>query len=108
MTLGLPPGHVITVLLRLRRLRANHKNTTRTALRFVLEHPGADALIAARPRPPGPLRQRFGTGYPARQVREWITSCADPRPTSPSAPKQLIPGDGPRAHPAADQRRCCL
>ncbi|QXJ19595.1 VWA domain-containing protein [Actinomadura graeca] len=48
LTLGLPPAHVITVLLGLRRLRANHKHTTRIALRFVLEHPGADALIAAR------------------------------------------------------------
>ncbi|MGI5201496.1 hypothetical protein ACQEU6_07940 [Spirillospora sp. CA-108201] len=48
LTLGLPPAHVITVLLALRRLRANHKHTTRTALRFVLEHPDADALIAAR------------------------------------------------------------
>ncbi|WP_243713451.1 hypothetical protein, partial [Actinomadura sp. 6K520] len=48
LTLGLPPAHVITVLLALRRLRANHKHTTRTTLRFVLEHPDADALIAAR------------------------------------------------------------
>ncbi|GAA4394321.1 hypothetical protein GCM10023088_74820 [Actinomadura verrucosospora] len=48
LTLGLPPAHVITVLLALRRLRANHKHTTRAALRFVLEHPAADALIAAR------------------------------------------------------------
>ncbi|WP_131741677.1 VWA domain-containing protein [Actinomadura roseirufa] len=48
LTLALPPAHVITVLLALRRLRANHKHTTRTALRFVLEHPHADALIAAR------------------------------------------------------------
>src|SRR5437868_265869 len=48
LTLGLPPGHVITVLLGLRRLRANHKHTTRTALRFILEHPDADTLIAAR------------------------------------------------------------
>ncbi|MFB4317183.1 hypothetical protein [Actinomadura sp. 21ATH] len=48
LTLALPPGHVITVLLGLRRLRANHKHTTRAALRFVLEHPAADALIAAR------------------------------------------------------------
>ncbi|XRQ15039.1 hypothetical protein ACN3XK_30405 [Actinomadura welshii] len=48
LTLGLPPAHVITALLALRRLRANHKHTTRTALRFVLEHPDADALIAAR------------------------------------------------------------
>ncbi|WP_395107055.1 hypothetical protein [Actinomadura sp. SCN-SB] len=48
LTLALPPAHVITVLLALRRLRANHKHTTRTALRFVLEHPRADALIAAR------------------------------------------------------------
>jgi hypothetical protein len=48
LTLALPPAHVITVLLALRRLRANHKHTTRAALRFVLEHPRADALIAAR------------------------------------------------------------
>ncbi|MFD0690055.1 VWA domain-containing protein [Actinomadura fibrosa] len=48
LTLALPPAHVITVLLGLRRLRANHKHTTRTVLRFVLEHPDADALIAAR------------------------------------------------------------
>ncbi|MGI5169723.1 hypothetical protein ACQEU3_35765 [Spirillospora sp. CA-253888] len=48
LTLALPPAHVITVLLALRRLRANHKHTTRAALRFVLEHPDADALIAAR------------------------------------------------------------
>ncbi|WUI03357.1 hypothetical protein OHR68_16595 [Spirillospora sp. NBC_00431] len=48
LTLGLPPAHVITVLLALRRLRANHKHTTRAVLRFVLEHPDADALIAAR------------------------------------------------------------
>ncbi|MEU5883084.1 hypothetical protein [Spirillospora sp. NPDC047279] len=48
LTLALPPAAVITVLLGLRRLRANHKHTTRTALRFVLEHPEADALIAAR------------------------------------------------------------
>ncbi|RFS82323.1 VWA domain-containing protein [Actinomadura spongiicola] len=48
LTLGLPPAHVITVLLALRRLRANHKHTTRAVLRFVLEHPHADALIAAR------------------------------------------------------------
>jgi len=48
LTLGLPPAHVITVLLALRRLRANHKHTTRATLRFVLEHPDADALIAAR------------------------------------------------------------
>ncbi|GLZ11850.1 hypothetical protein Acsp04_20850 [Actinomadura sp. NBRC 104425] len=48
LTLALPPAHVITVLLGLRRLRANHKHTTRAALRFVLEHPDADALIAER------------------------------------------------------------
>ncbi|MGK5559308.1 hypothetical protein ACSNOI_47705, partial [Actinomadura kijaniata] len=47
LTLALPPAQVITVLLALRRLRANHKHTTRAILRFVLEHPDADALIAA-------------------------------------------------------------
>ncbi|WP_433323269.1 hypothetical protein [Spirillospora sp. CA-294931] len=48
LSLALPPAHVVTVLLGLRRLRANHKHTTRAVLRFVLEHPDADALIAAR------------------------------------------------------------
>ncbi|KAB2349155.1 VWA domain-containing protein [Actinomadura rudentiformis] len=48
LTLALPPAAVITVMLGLRRLRANHKHTTRAALRFVLEHPEADLLIAAR------------------------------------------------------------
>ena len=48
LTLALPPAHVSTAVLALRRLRANHKHTTRTVLRFVLEHPDADALIAAR------------------------------------------------------------
>ncbi|GAA2170018.1 hypothetical protein [Actinomadura napierensis] len=48
LTLALPPAHVITSLLALRRLRANHKHTTRAVLRFVLEHPDADTLIAAR------------------------------------------------------------
>ncbi|MBO2454127.1 hypothetical protein J4573_44055 [Actinomadura barringtoniae] len=48
LTLALPPAAVITVLLALRRLRANHKHTTRAVLRFVLEHPEADTLIAAR------------------------------------------------------------
>ncbi|GAA4226399.1 hypothetical protein GCM10022254_11320 [Actinomadura meridiana] len=51
LTLGVPPAHVITALLALRRLRANHKHTTRAVLRFVLEHPAADTLIAARRRP---------------------------------------------------------
>ncbi|SDH06229.1 vWA domain-containing protein [Nonomuraea jiangxiensis] len=45
---GLPPEHVITVLLALRRLRANHKHVTRAALAFVLEHPDAGELIEAR------------------------------------------------------------
>lgn len=48
LSLGLPPAHALTALLALRRLRANHKHTTRAVLRFVLEHPAADALIAAR------------------------------------------------------------
>jgi len=45
---GLPPAQVITVLLAARRLRANHKHTTRAAVAFVLEHPDGDALIKAR------------------------------------------------------------
>ncbi|MFI7700281.1 hypothetical protein [Nonomuraea sp. NPDC049480] len=45
---GLPAGHVITALLALRRMRANHKHVTRAVLAFVLEHPEAGALIEAR------------------------------------------------------------
>ncbi|WP_306359729.1 hypothetical protein [Nocardia sp. CC227C] len=45
---GLPPHSVVTVLLALRRLRVNHKHTTRAVLTFVLEHPEAERLIAAR------------------------------------------------------------
>lgn len=45
---GLPPAYALTVLLALRRLRANHKHVTRAVVAFVLEHPEADALIEAR------------------------------------------------------------
>lgn len=45
---GLPPAQAVTALLAVRRLRANHKHTTRAAVAFVLEHPEADALIEAR------------------------------------------------------------
>ncbi|MEC3916156.1 hypothetical protein [Nocardia sp. CDC160] len=45
---GLPPAQVITVLLAARRLRANHKHVTRAILTFVLDHPDAELLIAAR------------------------------------------------------------
>jgi hypothetical protein len=39
---------VLTVLLALRRLRANHKHVTRAIVQFVLAHPHAGALIRAR------------------------------------------------------------
>ncbi|GAA3533876.1 hypothetical protein GCM10022419_011490 [Nonomuraea rosea] len=45
---GLPPAHVVTALLALRRMRANHKHATRAVLAFVLEHPDAGELIEAR------------------------------------------------------------
>ncbi|MEV6770005.1 vWA domain-containing protein [Nocardia sp. NPDC051030] len=45
---GLTPNVVVTVLLALRRMRVNHKHTTRAILGFVLDHPDAELLIAAR------------------------------------------------------------
>ncbi|WP_067823649.1 vWA domain-containing protein [Nocardia inohanensis] len=45
---GVRPDLVITVLLALRRMRANHKHVTRAILAFVLEHPDAELLIPAR------------------------------------------------------------
>lgn len=45
---GVRPDLVITVLLALRRMRANHKHVTRAVLAFVLDHPDAELLIPAR------------------------------------------------------------
>ncbi|MFF2556611.1 hypothetical protein ACFVUS_36775 [Nocardia sp. NPDC058058] len=45
---ALAPNQVITVLLTLRRRRLNHKHVTRAILTFVLDHPDAELLIAAR------------------------------------------------------------
>jgi hypothetical protein len=43
---GLPGTDVATVLLALRRRRANHKHVTRAALRLLSEHPHVDRLVA--------------------------------------------------------------
>ncbi|UFS99865.1 hypothetical protein [Nocardia huaxiensis] len=45
---GIPPNSVVTVLLALRRMRANHKHVVRGILSFVLDHPDGELLIAAR------------------------------------------------------------
>ncbi|WP_071343840.1 hypothetical protein [Nocardia seriolae] len=45
---GLSPARVITVLLAARRRRANHKHVTRATLAFILDHPDAELLVAAR------------------------------------------------------------
>lgn len=45
---GLAPEQAITALLAVRRMRANHKHTTRAIVAFTLEHPDGDALVAAR------------------------------------------------------------
>ncbi|GAA1527484.1 hypothetical protein GCM10009827_050660 [Dactylosporangium maewongense] len=48
LALGLAPADVLTVLLAVRRRRANHKHVTRTALTVLLEHPRAAEIVAAR------------------------------------------------------------
>ena len=48
LLVGIPAEGVLTVLLALRRLRANHKHTTRAIVQFVLDHPDADLLALAR------------------------------------------------------------
>ncbi|MFI1916314.1 hypothetical protein [Nocardia sp. NPDC020380] len=45
---GLRPELVVTALLALRRTGANHKHATRATLTFLLDHPDAELLIAAR------------------------------------------------------------
>jgi hypothetical protein len=44
----LPAGAVIGVFLALRKQRKNHKHTARAIVRWVLQHPQAEALIARR------------------------------------------------------------
>jgi hypothetical protein len=48
LVLGLPAAHVSTVLLALRRRRANHKHVTRAVVRLLTEHAQAEELIATR------------------------------------------------------------
>ncbi|MET7399946.1 hypothetical protein ABZS66_41325 [Dactylosporangium sp. NPDC005572] len=48
LALGLAPADVLTVLLAVRRRRANHRHVTRTALALLLEHPRAAELVRAR------------------------------------------------------------
>ncbi|GAA3266327.1 hypothetical protein GCM10020218_003220 [Dactylosporangium vinaceum] len=48
LVLGLAPGDVLTVLLAVRRRRANHRHATRAALAFLFEHPQAAAITGAR------------------------------------------------------------
>jgi hypothetical protein len=50
LTAILPADDVLRVFLALRRARANHKHTSRTILRWVLNHPALEAL-ALRRRP---------------------------------------------------------
>jgi hypothetical protein len=47
---GLPGTDVTTVLLALRRRRANHKHVTRATLRLLSEHPQVDRLVATHRR----------------------------------------------------------
>jgi hypothetical protein len=45
---SLPADDVLTVFLALRRVRANHKHTTRAIVRYILEHPCLPSLAALR------------------------------------------------------------
>ncbi|MEV0127657.1 hypothetical protein AB0H83_04235 [Dactylosporangium sp. NPDC050688] len=48
LALGLAPADVLTVLLAVRRRRANHRHVTRTVLTVLLEHPHAAQIARAR------------------------------------------------------------
>jgi hypothetical protein len=50
LVLGLPATVLTTVLLALRRRRANHKHVTRATLRLLAEHPDIDRLVATHRR----------------------------------------------------------
>jgi hypothetical protein len=47
---ALPATDITTVLLALRRRRANHKHVTRATLRFLTEHPDIDRVAATHRR----------------------------------------------------------
>jgi hypothetical protein len=50
LVLGLPAVDVATVLLALRRRRANHKHVTRATVRLLVEHPQAASLLSTHRR----------------------------------------------------------
>ena len=46
----LHPDEILTVFLALKRVRANHKHTTRAILKYIFEHPQSlDMLVCRRP-----------------------------------------------------------
>jgi hypothetical protein len=44
----LHPDQVLTVFLALRRVRANHKHTTRAILKYILNHPHFEDMVSSR------------------------------------------------------------
>ncbi|MBL1074643.1 hypothetical protein JK358_09560 [Nocardia sp. 2] len=84
---GIAPNTVVTVLLALRRLRANHKHTTRAVLTFVLDHPDAELLIAAR-RPS--LRDAFEHALGKATARGLARRIAEGDTDSPELRRKLL------------------
>ncbi|MGW4241471.1 hypothetical protein [Nocardia sp. NPDC004722] len=84
---GLPPADVITVLLAVRRRRANHKHVTRAIAAFVLDHPDAELLIAAR-RPA--LRDCLEHALGKNTARACLRQILDGTTDSPELRRNLL------------------
>ncbi|MEL6457718.1 MAG: VWA domain-containing protein [Cyanobacteria bacterium J06641_2] len=70
----LHPDKVLTVFLALKRVRANHKHTTRAILKYIFEHPQSlDMVVCRRPAVVDCLEHALGKNV-ARACAKFITS----------------------------------
>lgn len=81
LLLGLAPAQVLTVLLALRRMRANHKHVSRATVSFLLDHPQAAALAHLR-RPT--LRDCFEHALGKSTARTCARMLLGERPADPA------------------------
>ncbi|MCJ8283067.1 MAG: VWA domain-containing protein [Rivularia sp. ALOHA_DT_140] len=73
----LHPDKVLTVFLALKRVRANHKHTTRAILKYIFEHPQSlNMAVCRRPAVVDCLEHAIGKNV-ARACAKFVTSGAD-------------------------------
>ncbi|HNB70229.1 MAG TPA: VWA domain-containing protein [Acidobacteriota bacterium] len=99
LTALLEPEQTLTVFLALRRLRANHKHTSRAIVRWVVNHPGLEDLaVCRRPAVADCLEHALGKATIraiARQANhegtEWASRAINPLLFNPDRVKAILP-----------------